>query len=346
MMTSRAQEAIAFAVALACVLALVPLIRRLCVRWRIFDQPGDLKIHGEPIPRLGGVGIAFALAAGVASALHGAPVRELYFAAALGLVWLAGFVDDLRELGPASRLLAQIGAALLLYAGGWRVAFSSSSAWAIVAQCVFVLLFVNAFNFLDGADGLAAGITAAIALGYAAMPGLALSGLGYALAWSLLGACVGFLFFNFPPARIFMGDSGSTVLGFSVAFLGLDFVGARGGGVAASSWLFPFLIAAVPLLDALVVATRRVMQGKSPFQGDREHFYDFLLAAGWTARRVAICCYFLTCFLGLLGWFAVEGAVRPAVILGLGIFAFFVLGALCLGARRGAMKRSRYRVQI
>src|SRR5271155_4242571 len=135
-------EAVAFTVALGCVLALAPLIRRLCARWGIFDQPGHLKIHGEPIPRLGGMAIAFAL--------HGTGAGALYFAAALGLVWLAGFVDDLRELPPPFRLLAQIGGALLLYAGGWRVAVFSASPLAIIAQCLLVILFVNAFNFLDG----------------------------------------------------------------------------------------------------------------------------------------------------------------------------------------------------
>src|SRR5271156_3558226 len=124
-------EAVAVAVALGGVLALAPLIRRLCARWGIFDQPGDLKIHGEPIPRLGGMAIAVALAAGVGSALHGAGAGAFYFAAALGLVWLAGFVDDLRDLPPPFRLLAQIGGALLLYAGGWRVAVFSSSPLAI-----------------------------------------------------------------------------------------------------------------------------------------------------------------------------------------------------------------------
>ena len=108
----------AFAVALGCVLALVPLIRRMCARWGIFDQPGHLKIHREPIPRLGGMGIAFGLVAGVVSAVHGAGAGALFFVAAFGLVWLAGFVDDLRELPPGFRLLAQIGGALLLYAGG------------------------------------------------------------------------------------------------------------------------------------------------------------------------------------------------------------------------------------
>ena len=341
------RDVVAFAVSLVCVLALVPLIRRLCVRWRIFDQPGVLKIHREPIPRLGGVAIAFALAAGVVSTQHNARGSGFFFAAALVLAWLAGFVDDLRQLGPPFRLLAQIGGAMLLYAGSWRVLSSSSIAFAIVVQCLFVILFVNAFNFLDGADGLAAGITAAIALGYAAMPGVGLSAFGYAVAWSLLGACVGFLIFNFPPAKIFMGDSGSTVLGFSVAFMGLDFIGARGPGGAASSWLFPFLLAALPLLDALVVVTRRVMKRRSPFQGDRGHFYDYFLAAGWPARRLAICCYFLTGFLGLLGWFAVQRGIKRSLILGVGIFGALVVTALYSGARRqGAMRHSRYRAQL
>jgi UDP-GlcNAc:undecaprenyl-phosphate/decaprenyl-phosphate GlcNAc-1-phosphate transferase len=170
----------------------------------------------------------------------------LFFAAALGLVWLAGFVDHLRELAPSFRLLAQIGGAVLLYAGGWRVAGFSSSAFGIFAQYLFVIVFVNAFSFLDGVDGLAAGITAVIALGYALVAGTALGALGYAVAWGLVGACAGFLFFNLPPAKMFMGDSGSTVLGFSGAFLGLDFIGARGAGGTASSLLFPFVIAALP----------------------------------------------------------------------------------------------------
>ncbi len=345
--TGRMADATACTAALVCAVALVPPIRRLCFRWGIFDVPGHLKIHREPVPRLGGVAIACALFVGMAAALRSAGGGALFFVAALALVWLAGFVDDLREVAPVFRLLAQIGGALLLYAGGWRIAGFSSGAFGIFAQSLLVILFVNAFNFLDGMDGLAAGITMVIALGYALFPGVALGALGYAVAWSLQGACAGLLFFNFPPAKIFMGDSGSTVLGFSVAFLGLDFIGARGAGGAASSLLFPFVIAALPILDALLVVTRRVARGRSPFRGDRGHFYDFLLAVGWTARRVAISCYFLTACLGLLGWFGMSGGMRRSLILGLGIFGGLLISAWWLGAARmGAMKHSRYRVEL
>ena len=347
MVISRMQEATAFAVALGSAVALVPLVRRLCFRWGIFDPPGHLKIHSEPIPRLGGVAIACALIAGIAATSRGADGSALFLVAAVGLVWLTGLIDDLRGLAPFFRLLAQIGGALLLYAGGWRIAGFSSGAFGIFAQCLFVILFVNAFNFLDGMDGLAAGITAVIALGYALMPGAALSAFGHAMAWSLAGACAGFLFFNFPPAKIFMGDSGSTVLGFSVAFLGLDFMEARGAGGATGSLLFPFIIAALPILDALLVVARRVARGKSPLQADREHFYDRLLAAGRTARRVAISCYFLTACLGLLGWFGMLGGMRRSLILGAGIFGALLVSAWWLGAARlGAMKHSRYRAEL
>jgi UDP-GlcNAc:undecaprenyl-phosphate/decaprenyl-phosphate GlcNAc-1-phosphate transferase len=123
MHTRPMAEATACAVALGSVAALVPLIRRLCFPWGVFDAPGHLKIHSEPIPRLGGVTIACALFVGVAAALRGASGGALFFAAALRPVWLAGFIDDVRELAPVFRLLAQIGRAMLLYAGGWRVAF-------------------------------------------------------------------------------------------------------------------------------------------------------------------------------------------------------------------------------
>jgi len=138
-----------------------------------------------------------------------------------------------------------------------------------------------------------------------------------------------------------MGDSGSTVLGFNVAFLALDFIGTHSDGGAARSLLFPSLIAGLPLLDALVVVTRRVLKGQSPCHGDRAHFYDYLLGTGWTARRVAVTCYLLTGCLGVLGWFVVRGGIRRSLILGTGVFSALLVSALYLGA----LKQARYRVQ-
>jgi len=144
-----------------------------------------------------------------------------------------------------------------------------------------------------------------------------------------------------------MGDSGSTVLGFSVAFLGLDFVAAHSDGGAGRALLFTLLIAGLPLLDALVVVLRRVMKGKSPFHGDRAHFYDYLLAAGWQARTIAITGYLLTALLTLTGWFVTQSTWRSSVILAAGIVAALLVIVCWMAALRpGAMKQTRYRAQL
>ncbi|MGA6961914.1 MAG: MraY family glycosyltransferase, partial [Candidatus Acidiferrales bacterium] len=307
-------KAIAFAAALLLVLAAVPIIKRLCIRWRLFDPVGPLKIHASPVPRLGGIAIAAALLAGTLFAARAANSSLMFFGAAVALIWIAGLIDDIRELSPQLRLLAQIGGASLLYSGGWRLWPSGPSIVALLADCLWVVPFVNAFNFLDGADGLTAGVTSVIALAYIVFPAPALGIVGYAVAWSLLGACLGFLIFNFPPAKIFMGDSGSEVLGFGVAFLGLDFIATRGARTGAPVLIFPLLIAALPLFDAMLAVLRRVESGRSPFHGDRRHFYDLLRASGWTPRRVAITCYALTALLAGLGWLATEGDLKRTLI--------------------------------
>lgn len=348
MSASIIPDAIAFSAALLLVLICVPVIIRACIHWRLFDQPGRLKIHSHPIPRLGGVALALALTAGTIFAARSASANYLFFLAALVLIWLAGLADDIRELAPQIRLAAQAAGGILLYFGGWRVSHIGSGYFAPVWDCLCValavILFVNAFNFLDGADGLAAGVAGIIALAYVIIPGVALSPLGYAVACSLLGACAGFLLFNFPPAKLFMGDSGSTVLGFSVAFLALDFFRASSAAARGTPWLFPILIAALPLLDALFAVARRLRNGNSPLHGDRGHFYDLLLAAGWPARRVALTCYFLTALLGLAGWLATEADFKSRIILLIACLAGLLAAALRLGSfRPDAPEQSNYR---
>jgi UDP-GlcNAc:undecaprenyl-phosphate GlcNAc-1-phosphate transferase len=162
----------------------------------------------------------------------------------------------------------------------------------IAATILYLVLFINAFNFLDGADGIAAGVTAVIAIAYLLLPSGVLRAVGSADAWALLGACAGFLLFNFPPAKIFLGDSGSSVLGFTVALLGLELHRANGPGQAPL--LFPLLVASVAILDVILAVVRRLRHGRSPLQGDRRHFYDLLRNTGWPARRIALTCYALT----------------------------------------------------
>ena len=150
------------------------------------------------------------------------------------------------------------------------------------------------------------------------------------VAWSLLGASLGFLAFNFPTATIFLGDSGSTVLGFSLAFLSLDAI--RAGTPANSLHLFPLIFAALPLLDAALAVVRRVRRGGSPLSGDRSHFYDLLLARGWPQRKVVLTSYSTMTALVGAGWWSVRVGCAHALMISAICFGVLLAVALWLGS--------------
>jgi UDP-GlcNAc:undecaprenyl-phosphate/decaprenyl-phosphate GlcNAc-1-phosphate transferase len=318
---------IAGVIAFLFVLASTPIVWAISRRWNLYDSPGPLKIHDGRISRLGGVSIAFGLI--VAIAIEGRSSTNLlaFWFAAFGVIWLAGLIDDTRGLSPILRLSAQMVSGTLLWLGGWRLPGHVPGFFGVIAICAIVVLFVNAFNFLDGSDGLVAGVTAIISVAYVCAYGNGNMHIGPALAWSLLGASLGFLAYNFPPARIFMGDSGSTTLGFCVAFLGIDFVSRFPAQSSAAKWTFPVLVAAVPLIDGIVVVLRRIKRGTSPLQGDRCHFYDLLLARGWRPRAVAFVTYAATALLAATGFWILSGNVRAAnVFLAVGALGLFLAG--------------------
>jgi UDP-GlcNAc:undecaprenyl-phosphate/decaprenyl-phosphate GlcNAc-1-phosphate transferase len=294
------------AIAFVCVLALTPVVGVLSQRWRLFDPVGPLKIHREAIPRLGGVSIAIGLAAATifGSLSMFKPVSFAWFAA-FALIWLAGLVDDIRGLPPFQKLLAQVGSGVLLWEGGWRLPGHFSTLGGILSVCAIVILFVNAFNFLDGSDGLAAGVTAIIGAAYVAAYGGEYV-LGSMVACALMGASLGFLWSNFPPAKIFMGDSGSTVLGFCVAFVSIDFIKHSQARPSVFQWMFPLVVAAVPLMDGIVVVLQRLIRGLSPLQGDRRHYYDKMLQREWSPRSVAAISYAVTALLAVIGLWMIR----------------------------------------
>ena len=279
---------LASTVAFVIVLAAVPLIQWFCERARILDNPGPLKIHTRPVPRLGGVAIFFAVLAAVFTANHQIGAAEWHFLTAASVVWTVGLLDDLRGLHPIPRLLAQVAAAAILWSGGWHLhilGLALGGLGDLAAVCIFVILLVNSWNFLDGSDGLAAGFTCVVALSYAILPQGLLSPGGFAIACALATACAAFLFFNAHPASIFLGDSGSTLLGFLVAFLGLDYT--RATPSTRHTQLFPLVVASLPLLDAVRIVIQRIIQHGSVFEGSRNHFYDQILAKGQSPRKVA-----------------------------------------------------------
>jgi UDP-GlcNAc:undecaprenyl-phosphate/decaprenyl-phosphate GlcNAc-1-phosphate transferase len=277
----------------------LPVVRSLAVRWNLHDSPGELKIHTVPTPRLGGISMGLALLAGLSIGGAGLFLHALDIYLAMFLLWGTSLIDDLEKLSPTIRLFIHCIVGLLVARTQWGLALTGNPLLDAALTCLFVMLFVNAFNFFDGADGLAAGSAALVSLGYVLLYTVRAPSVGAAVAWSMLGTCLGFLLFNFPPAKIFMGDSGSTVLGFLIAFLGLDFY--RVHHAVGTHLLLPLVFAGVPLLDLLLAVFRRLKKRMSPFAGDRQHYYDLLQQRGWAARPIAIGSYVATLGLILLG---------------------------------------------
>ena len=189
----------------------------------------------------------------------------------------------------------------------------------------------------DGADGLAAGTAAIVAGAYALLHGIRDSGGSPGLesgatAWGIAGGSFAFLCFNFPPAKLFMGDSGSTVLGFALATLALDSPGSRSPAPARPFFLL--LSAALPLLDLVFGVIRRARAGRSPFCGDRSHSYDLLFRRGWTARSVALTCYAATASLAVAGWISLRAGAADFAVLSALIFGAFTWAGTRLGALR------------
>lgn len=317
-------------------LALTPIVRTLCLRFGAVDRPGPLKIHTRPIPRLGGIAVALSIAAAILVTFPQAARENGFFFAALAAVWLIGLADDLRNLSPAVRLAAQIVPGVLLWLGGWRFAVAHGGAENLIPVCALIIGFVNSFNFLDGSDGLASGVTAIIAGSYLAVS-LGTFGSGpypfaHVLTGSLLGSSAAFLLFNLPPSNIFLGDSGSTVLGFCVAFLALHPAQAPPGETPLA--FLPFLLAGLPLLDAALAIIRRLGRGSSPLHGDRRHLYDLLLARGWHPLRVAFACYGITLALALVAWLGMHFGLRSFELLS----AVSLAGLLFLAVRLGSLQ--------
>jgi UDP-GlcNAc:undecaprenyl-phosphate GlcNAc-1-phosphate transferase len=312
----------------------LPIIRYTALRLNVHDLPGHLKIHSVPIPRLGGIAIGVATVTSLMFSPFRASSHVAGICLALMVIWYVGLLDDLMNLSPAFRLVAQLFAGVLVSQTPWGLKLTGIPVFDIVLTCLFVAVFVNAFNFLDGADGLAGGVAGFIALGYAALyssPVLAIGGL---VAWILLGACLGFLAFNFPPAKIFMGDSGSTTLGFVVAFLALDFY--RVHYHIGTRWLLPLVFAALPLLDFFLAVLRRIRRRVSPLSGDRRHFYDLLLERGWSSMQVAFGAYAVTGALLLVGWLCMDADWK----ISLAVSILTVVTLLLLAARLGAFRWS------
>ena len=260
----------------AIALAAMAVLKRSRWAQRLADHPNERSLHTQATPRLGGIAMMTGILP-IAAAL--APALDVAWAAAFGLA-LVSFADDLRSLPVFVRLGAHFAAAALAISLLAPAAFGSL---VLAAALVLAIAWMtNLYNFMDGADGLAGGMTligfAAYALG-AWRAGDAMLALGSA---TIASASIAFLVYNFPPARLFMGDAGSIPLGFLAGILGTY-------GVFTGAWppWFPLLVFSPFAVDATVTLARRLARGEKIWIAHRQHCYQRLVLSGWNVRRLA-----------------------------------------------------------
>jgi UDP-GlcNAc:undecaprenyl-phosphate/decaprenyl-phosphate GlcNAc-1-phosphate transferase len=307
----------------------LPAVKQLAQHFNLYDQPGPLKIHHGSISRLGGIAMMAGLMANTYPFLP--PTSRPYAVLLLVFiaVWAIGLIDDVIPLPSYIRFCVHITAGSGFWFAGWRPDWFRPSPLDLIATCLFVAFVINAMNLLDGMDGLAAGTAAIVSMGFLVVSAGSSSSAEIVMASSLLGVSVGMLTVNAPPATIFMGDSGSTLIGIVLAFLSLNWIHIE---PAEHTIVVPLIFLSVPLADVVLAILRRARTHAALFDGDRRHFYDILLRRGWTVRHVLEVSIGITCILVFTGWLCAYGILRAGfavgiVISGVAVAAYF-LGSL------------------
>jgi UDP-N-acetylmuramyl pentapeptide phosphotransferase/UDP-N-acetylglucosamine-1-phosphate transferase len=282
----------------------IPVVLQIAEQKRLYDIPDERKVHTQAVASLGGVGIfgGFLLASLLSIQGYLNPEFQYFFAAAL-VIFFLGLKDDLVVLSASKKIIGQIiAASILIHLGGIRINSMHGlfgfdqlpEAFELALSYLTIIVVINSFNLIDGIDGLAGSLgiltmlvfgTYFFAIGFQA----------YALlAFALAGSLVAFLIFNHPPAKIFMGDSGSLMIGLINAIMVIKFINvASDPAVAvplASSVAIGVAILIIPLLDTLRVFSIRIFNGRSPFTPDRNHIHHLLLSRGLSHAGVTLTC--------------------------------------------------------
>jgi UDP-N-acetylmuramyl pentapeptide phosphotransferase/UDP-N-acetylglucosamine-1-phosphate transferase len=277
---------------------LIPVWISICKKWKLFDEPDTRKHHVTMTPSMGGIAIfaglfiSFLVFANVSQ-----PDKIRYLFGASLILFFTGFFDDLMDVPPVKKLILQVISTCVVYYGGFRIMDLNGILWLheipelfqLPLTMLLVITFTNAYNFIDGVDGLAGclGVVATSCMGalffYYGKYDYAL------LSFCITGALLGFLFFNFSPAKIFMGDTGSLVVGFLISVLSIELLNSGASGAeTAINPAFIFAILFVPLFDILRVFSIRVFNGSSPFHADRNHLHHVILRYGFGHRSTAL----------------------------------------------------------
>ncbi|WP_311650415.1 glycosyltransferase family 4 protein [Selenomonas artemidis] len=337
---------LAFMIALGVALFLTPVVISFARRTGALDAPDARKVHVRPIPRIGGIGIYAAFMVSVLvqmsiSDLSPELMTSLWGLLAGGTIIVAiGIIDDYRDLPAKVKLLGQILAACVLVIGfDVRIDvitdplgdFIYLEYFAIPATIFWVVGLTNTVNLIDGLDGLAAGVSsiAAVTIFLVAME----EGIPFVamITAALAGAAIGFLYYNFNPARIFMGDTGSMFLGFMLA--GISVIGAV-KSAATIALIVPILALGLPILDTTFAIVRRARNHRPIFKPDKGHLHHRLLAHGFTQKQAVLLMYVVSALFGLCALALTAVSTQAALLIIIIVAAAVFIGARKLGILR------------
>lgn len=290
--------------------AMTPIVRVLAFRIGAVDVPLDnRRIHKKPMPRIGGLAIYLSFT--LTTIIFCQPTREL---ATIwiggGIIVILGILDDIYRLNAWLKLVVQLGVAIFAVVNGCVIdhinlggVYVSLGVLSAPLTVLWISGLTNAINLIDGLDGLACGVSAISSLSLLFVVMLQGDFISAIICAILFGSCLGFLPFNFNPARIFMGDTGALFLGYTLAVISVFGVFKLH---AVLAFLVPFAIFALPLFDTLFAICRRVLSGKSPFAPDRGHIHHKLIDMGFTQKESVKILYSICGIFGLVAVFCTE----------------------------------------
>lgn len=299
-----------FGLSMFITILLIPVWISVCRKWKLFDEPDKRKHHVNMTPSMGGIAIYAGLFISFLSFAEIADHEKIRFLFGATLIlFFTGFFDDLMDVPPMKKMVFQAISTCVIYYGGFRILDLNGILWIheipvflqLPLTLLLVVMFTNAFNFIDGVDGLAGslGVVATSCMGalffHYGKEDFAV------LSFCITGALLGFLFYNFSPAKIFMGDTGSLVVGFLLAALSIELLntGTANPDIAVNP-SFIFAILFLPLFDITRVFIIRMLNGTSPFHADRNHLHHLILSFGFGHRSTSLMMAAFSLFIVLL----------------------------------------------
>ena len=311
----------AFACAFAITLVATPFAKCLSIKWGAIDYPKDRGVHKKAMPRMGGIAIVLGFVLTVLMVYHydkSMNGRQLagFLTGALLIAGL-GMLDDIKNLPAKLKFCVQILAALIVIFSGVRIQVvlwpvtAALQKFSVPITLVWIVGLTNAVNLIDGLDGLAAGVSSIAALSLMVLCIMTGSTTAVALTAALAGACLGFLPRNFNPAEIFMGDTGSTFLGFVLAVTSILGVFK---GYALLALIVSVLCVGLPVFDTIFAMLRRMAKHQPIMQADRGHLHHRLIDRGFSQRQAVLILYAISLFLGLSAIFISFKDSRTIVV--------------------------------